>query len=142
MWLINRLRIKTGVWYRSLFIILFNKVLLFTKYAYLFKHGFVRSKTCSTLPMKSSLDFLINIVFFFLPRSIPALFIICLTTTLSIACFTMGLFFHIYKPTKLILDDRLTMRQIMPYYRWWKDTDDVLVWVAAFIIIIAIMLLK
>ncbi|XP_314344.6 scavenger receptor class B member 1 isoform X1 [Anopheles gambiae] len=65
--------------------------------------------------------------------STKALFIICLTTTLSIACFTMGLFFHIYKPTKLILDDRLTMRQIMPYYRWWKDTDDVLVTCRIFI---------
>ncbi|XP_053661637.1 scavenger receptor class B member 1 [Anopheles marshallii] len=62
-----------------------------------------------------------------------ALCIICTTTTLSILCFTMGLFFHIYKPTQLILEDRLTMRQIMPYFQWWKDTDDVLVTCRIFI---------
>ncbi|XP_050074434.1 scavenger receptor class B member 1-like [Anopheles maculipalpis] len=59
--------------------------------------------------------------------------IICLTTTLAIVCFTLGLFVHIYKPTQLILDDRLTMRQSMPYFKWWKTTDDVLVTCRIFI---------
>ncbi|XP_053675472.1 scavenger receptor class B member 1-like [Anopheles nili] len=65
--------------------------------------------------------------------SAKALIIICITTVIAIACFTMGLFFHVYKPTTLILDDRLTMRQIMPYYRWWKNTTDVLVTCRIFI---------
>uniref|UniRef100_A0A182QYU6 Scavenger receptor class B n=1 Tax=Anopheles farauti TaxID=69004 RepID=A0A182QYU6_9DIPT len=67
------------------------------------------------------------------PSNTKALCIISITTVLSIVCFTMGLFFHIYKPTQLILDDRLTMRQFMPYYRWWKDTADVLVTCRIFI---------
>uniref|UniRef100_A0A182WMJ9 Scavenger receptor class B n=1 Tax=Anopheles minimus TaxID=112268 RepID=A0A182WMJ9_9DIPT len=62
-----------------------------------------------------------------------ALCIITTTTLLSIVCFTIGLFFHIHKPTQLILEDRLTMRQIMPYFQWWKDTDDVLVTCRIFI---------
>ncbi|KFB41581.1 AGAP004847-PA-like protein [Anopheles sinensis] len=45
----------------------------------------------------------------------------------------MGLFFHIHKPTQLILDDRLTMRQYMPYFKWWQDTTDVLVTCRMFI---------
>uniref|UniRef100_A0A182JEV2 Scavenger receptor class B n=1 Tax=Anopheles atroparvus TaxID=41427 RepID=A0A182JEV2_ANOAO len=67
------------------------------------------------------------------PTNAKALCIISVTTVLAIACFTMGLFFHIHKPTHLILDDRLTMRVNMPYFQWWKDTTDVVVTCRMFI---------
>ncbi|XP_049545736.1 scavenger receptor class B member 1-like [Anopheles darlingi] len=67
------------------------------------------------------------------PSNAKALCLISLTTTLSIACFILGLFCHVNKPTQLILNDRLTMRDFMPYFRWWKDTSDVLVTCRIFI---------
>ncbi|XP_035787646.1 scavenger receptor class B member 1-like isoform X1 [Anopheles albimanus] len=67
------------------------------------------------------------------PSNAKALCLISLTTTLSIACFILGLFCHVNKPTQLILNDRLTMREFMPYFRWWKDTSDVLVTCRIFI---------
>ncbi|XP_050097024.1 scavenger receptor class B member 1 [Anopheles aquasalis] len=67
------------------------------------------------------------------PSNAKALCLISLTTTLSIACFILGLFCHVNQPTQLILNDRLTMREFMPYFRWWKDTSDVLVTCRIFI---------
>uniref|UniRef100_A0A182ME21 Uncharacterized protein n=1 Tax=Anopheles culicifacies TaxID=139723 RepID=A0A182ME21_9DIPT len=43
------------------------------------------------------------------------------------------MFLHMHKPTQLILEDRLTMREFMPYFQWWKNTDDVLITCRIFI---------
>ncbi|XP_001660150.2 platelet glycoprotein 4 isoform X1 [Aedes aegypti] len=46
---------------------------------------------------------------------------------LAVIFFTVGFFIQRYDLTKLILDDRLEMRQFTPHFKWWQNTSDVLV---------------
>ncbi|XP_062544894.1 scavenger receptor class B member 1 isoform X2 [Armigeres subalbatus] len=49
------------------------------------------------------------------------------TSLLAVIFFSIGYFVQRYELTKLILDDRLEMRQFTPHYKWWQNTSDVLV---------------
>ncbi|XP_058457952.1 platelet glycoprotein 4 isoform X2 [Malaya genurostris] len=53
--------------------------------------------------------------------------LIAASSVLAVVFFTIGLFAHKYEITQIILDDRLKMREIMPHYKWWLNTSDVLV---------------
>ncbi|XP_058834841.1 platelet glycoprotein 4 isoform X2 [Topomyia yanbarensis] len=52
---------------------------------------------------------------------------IATSTIFAVFLFTIGFFVHKNEITQIILDDRLKMREIMPYFKWWQNTSDVLV---------------
>ena len=58
---------------------------------------------------------------------IPDIIVIISTAFLAVFFFTIGFFVQRYELTKLILDDRLEMRQFTPHFKWWQNTSDVLV---------------
>lgn len=53
--------------------------------------------------------------------------VISTSLILAVMCFTIGFVAHRYELTKIILDDRLKMREFTPHFKWWQDTSDVLV---------------
>lgn len=53
--------------------------------------------------------------------------VISSTSCLAVIFFTVGFFIQRFELTKLILDDRLEMRQFTPHFKWWQNTSDVLV---------------
>ncbi|XP_053686455.1 scavenger receptor class B member 1-like [Sabethes cyaneus] len=52
---------------------------------------------------------------------------IAVSALFAVIFFISGFFLHKHEVTRLILDDRLKMREFMPHFRWWKNTSDVLV---------------